>query len=279
MKLGDSWAKQHDLSSLRVIGSTGEPWNPEPWLWLFDKVGNRQIPIFNYSGGTEISGGILGNVLVRPIGPVTFNAPLPGMDADVFDHEGNPVRNEVGELVLRQPWVGMTQGFWHEPERYEEAYWNRWPDTWVHGDWVVIDEDNFWTITGRSDDTLNVAGKRLGPAEIESVLVGHESVTEAGAIGVPDEVKGEVAVCFVVLKPGVEPSAETEQVLLNLLGEKLGKALRPKAVYFVQELPRTRNGKILRRVMRSAYLDKEAGDLSSLENEQAVEDIRTLGKL
>lgn len=278
MKLGDNWAKQHDISTLRVIGSTGEPWNPEPWLWLFDKVGNRQIPIFNYSGGTEISGGILGNVLVRPIGPVTFNAPLPGMDADVYDHEGNPVRNEVGELVLKQPWVGMTQGFWQEPERYEEAYWSRWSDTWVHGDWVVIDDENFWTITGRSDDTLNVAGKRLGPAEIESVLVGHEAVAEAGAIGVPDEVKGEVAVCFVVLKPGVEPNAETEQALLNLLGEKLGKALRPKAVYFVQELPRTRNGKILRRVMRSAYLDKEAGDLSSLENEQAVETIRSLGK-
>ncbi|GAX89582.1 AMP-binding protein [Effusibacillus lacus] len=276
MKHGESWVKKHDISSLRVIGSTGEPWNPEPWMWLFERVGNSRIPIFNYSGGTEISGGILGNVLVRPIGPVTFNSPLPGMDVQVYDEHGQPVRNTVGELVIKQPWVGMTNGFWQEPERYESAYWNRWPDTWVHGDWVTLDDEGFWTITGRSDDTLNVAGKRLGPAEVESVLVGHPAVLEAGTIGVPDELKGEVAVCFVVLRPGHEMTDKLRQELLDLVADKLGKALRPKTLYFVNDLPKTRNGKILRRAMRAAYLDKDAGDLSSLENPDAVETVRKL---
>ncbi|BCJ86312.1 AMP-binding protein [Effusibacillus dendaii] len=276
MKHGESWAKKHDISSLRAIGSTGEPWNPEPWMWLFEKVGNSRIPIINYSGGTEISGGILGNVLLKPIAPITFNSPLPGMDVDVYDENGHPVRNAVGELVIKQPWVGMTNGFWQEPERYEEAYWSRWPDTWVHGDWVILDDEGFWTITGRSDDTLNIAGKRVGPAEVESVLVRHEAVVEAGVIGVPDPIKGETAVCFVVVKQGVEATPELEKELLDLVADNMSKALRPKALYFVTELPRTRNGKILRRAMRAAYLDRDAGDLSSLENPDAVEFIRKL---
>ncbi|WP_018132992.1 AMP-binding protein [Effusibacillus pohliae] len=276
MKHGESWVRKHDIGCLRAIGSTGEPWNPEPWMWLFEKAGNRKIPIINYSGGTEISGGILGNVLLRPISPITFNSPLPGMDVDVYDENGQPVRNAVGELVIKQPWVGMTNGFWQDPERYEKTYWSRWPDTWVHGDWVILDDEGFWTITGRSDDTLNVAGKRLGPAEMESVLVGHEAVLEAGTIGVPDEIKGEAAVCFVVLKPGYQPSPALQAELVDLVGEKMGKALRPKTIHFVKELPKTRNGKILRRAMRAAYLDKEAGDLSSLENPEAVEAIRTV---
>ncbi|MFC4769446.1 AMP-binding protein [Effusibacillus consociatus] len=278
MKHGESWVKQHDISSLRAIGSTGEPWNPEPWMWLFEKVGNSRIPIINYSGGTEISGGILGNVLVKPIAPITFNSPLPGMDVQVYDENGQPIRNLVGELVIKQPWVGMTNGFWQEPQRYEESYWSRWPDTWVHGDWVILDEEGFWTITGRSDDTLNIAGKRVGPAEVESVLVGHEAVVEAGTIGVPDEIKGEAAVCFVALKPGVEATPDLQKELLDLIADKMGKALRPKALYFVAELPKTRNGKVLRRAMRAAYLNKEAGDLSSLENPDAVEAIRKLNQ-
>ncbi|BCJ87659.1 AMP-binding protein [Effusibacillus dendaii] len=278
MKHGDSWVKKHDLSSLRCICSTGEPWNPEPWMWLFEKVCGSRIPIINYSGGTEISGGILGNMLVKPIAPITFNSPLPGMDVEVYNESGQPVRNEVGELVIRQPWVGMTNGFWQEPERYEETYWNRWPDTWVHGDWVICDDQGFWTITGRSDDTLNIAGKRVGPAEVESVLVGHPAVVEAGTIGVPDELKGEAAVCFTVLKPDLKPDQALQQELLDLVAEKMGKSLRPKALYFVTDLPKTRNAKIMRRAIRAAYLDKDAGDLSSLENPEAVEAIRRQAK-
>ncbi|MFO7247832.1 MAG: AMP-binding protein [Bacillota bacterium] len=278
MPHGEALAHRHDLSSLRVIGSTGEPWNPEPWLWLFDKVGRGRVPIFNYSGGTEISGGILGNVLVKPIAPVTFNAALPGMAAEVYGEDGRPVRGEVGELVLTQPWVGQTRGFWQDPERYEETYWKRWPDTWVHGDWVILDDQGFWTITGRSDDTLNVAGKRLGPAEVESVLVDHPAVKEAATIGVPDEVKGEVPVCFVVLKPGAEASEVLARELLDWVAERMGKALRPKTIHFVTDLPKTRNAKIMRRAVRAAYLGMSAGDLSALENPEAVEAIRRLAR-
>lgn len=255
-----------DLSNLRVIGSTGEPWNPEPWLWLFEQVGKRRIPIFNYSGGTEISGGILGNVLLKPIAPANFSGPLPGMDADVFDANGAPIRGEVGELVMKQPWVGMTHGFWQDPKRYEETYWGRWPGVWVHGDWVEIDEDGFWNITGRSDDTLNVAGKRVGPAEIESILVDHSSVIESATIGVPDSIKGEDIVCFVVLKQQVKPEPELTSELVKMVEGRMGKALKPKRIHFVSELPKTRNGKVMRRVIRAAYLSTDPGDLSSLEN-------------
>lgn len=279
MKYGEEWAAKHDLSQLRVIGSTGEPWNPEPWMWLFEKVGQSRIPIFNYSGGTEISGGILGNVLVRPIGPITFNSPLPGMDVDVFNENAESVTNEVGELVLKQPWVGMTNGFWQEPKRFEDTYWSRWEDIWVHGDWVIKDDDGFWTITGRSDDILNVAGKRLGPAELESILVDHPAVIEAGTIGVPDEVKGEAAVCFAVIHDDYKPTDALRQELIQLIGEKMGKALRPKQIHFVKDLPKTRNAKVMRRAIKAAYLNKDAGDLSSLENPQAVEAIRELNKV
>lgn len=274
MKKEAHWYENKDLSSLRQIGSTGEPWNPEPWMWLFEKVGKSRVPIFNYSGGTEISGGILGNVPLKPIAPVGFNTALPGMDADVYDSEGHSVRNAVGELVLRQPWVGMANGFWEEPERYEKTYWDRWKDTWVHGDWVEIDEEGFWYITGRSDDTLKIAGKRLGPADVESILVEHPAVVESATVGVPDEMKGEAAVCFVVLKPEAEPTEQMRAELIGHVAERLGKALKPKAVYFVDDLPKTRNAKVMRRVIRSAYLGEEPGDLSALENPEAVDAVR-----
>ncbi|UOR12582.1 AMP-binding protein [Halobacillus amylolyticus] len=274
-KHGIGWIEKHDISSLKLIGSTGEPWNPEPWHWLFKNVGNSSIPIFNYSGGTEISGGIFGNVLVKPIQPVTFNAALPGMDVDVYDDEGNSLTNEVGELVLKQPWVGMTKGFYQDNERYEQTYWSKFDDTWVHGDWVTVDEDGYYTITGRSDDVLNVAGKRLGPAEVESVLVSHDAVIEAGVIGVPHDVKGEEAVAFAVLKNDQTESLIDE--LKQYLALKLGKALAPKKVFAVSDLPKTRNAKVMRRAIKSAYLNEPTGDLSALENPQAVEEIRSIG--
>ena len=278
MKHGEEWIQKHNLSSLKLIGSTGEPWNPEPWRWLFKQAGNSNVPIFNYSGGTEISGGILGNVLIKPIQPVTFNAALPGMDADVFDETGDSLKNQVGELVLRKPWVGMTSGFYNENKRYEETYWNRFKNTWVHGDWVILDDEGFYTITGRSDDVLNVAGKRLGPAEVESVLVEHPSITEAGVIGVPHEVKGEEAVAFVVLHPDTKGSEELVSEFKSHLAHKLGKALAPKKVYIVDDLPKTRNAKVMRRAIKSAYLDKPAGDLSALENPNTIEQIQRIGK-
>ncbi|MCA0983138.1 AMP-binding protein [Halobacillus yeomjeoni] len=276
-KHGEDWIQRHDLSSLKLIGSTGEPWNPEPWHWLFKHAGQGRVPIFNYSGGTEISGGMLGNVLIKPIQPITFNAALPGMDVGVLDEEGQPLTNEVGELVLKKPWVGMTKGFYEENERYEETYWSRFKDTWVHGDWVIRDEDGYYTITGRSDDVLNVAGKRLGPAEVESVLVEHAAVIESGVIGVPHDVKGEEAVGFIVLKPGFSESEELMEEIKHHLNQKLGKALAPKKVFVVDDLPKTRNAKVMRRAIKSAYLNKDSGDLSALENPEAVQQIQKLG--
>ncbi len=278
MKHGSSWVEKHDLSSLKVFGSSGEPWNHEPWMWLFEEVGKSQLPINNYSGGTEISGGILANVHIKPISPITFNAAIPGMDVHVYDQQATSVKNEVGELVITKPWVGMTKGFYKENDRYERTYWNRWPDTWVHGDWVIHDDEGFYTITGRSDDTLNVAGKRIGPAEIESVLVDHEAVVEAGVIGIPHDVKGETPVGFVVLKPSYTASSELKDSILQHAVDVLGKALALKHLHFVDDLPKTRNAKVMRRAIKSAYMNEEAGDLSALENPETVEHIRQLGK-
>ena len=201
MQHGDEPPGRHDLSSLRTMASTGEPWNPAPWLWLFNTVGGGRCPIINYSGGTEISGGIvMGNVML-PLKPCAFSGPRG--HGGRRGGRGRPQRaRAVGELVVREPWIGMTRGFWHDPERYIETYWSRWPDVWVHGDWAAVDADGLWYILGRSDDTIKVAGKRLGPAEVETVLVHHPAVVEAGAIGVPDEIKGQALVVFCVLAPG-----------------------------------------------------------------------------
>ncbi|WJE17591.1 AMP-binding protein [Halobacillus sp. ACCC02827] len=277
MRHGKEWLRQHDKTSLKLIASTGEPWNPDPWHWLFKHAGQKKVPIFNYSGGTEISGGILGNVLIKPIQPVTFNAALPGMDADVWNERGESVTNEVGELVIKTPWVGMTNSFYQDDKRYLSTYWNRFKDTWVHGDWALKDEKGYFTITGRSDDVLNVAGKRLGPAEVESVLVDHEAVSEAGVIGVPHAIKGEEPVAFVILSPLYEEGDVLLEELQLYMERKLGKALAPKRMHFVKDLPKTRNAKVMRRAIKSAYLNHSSGDLSALENPDTVEEIRKIG--
>lgn len=278
MQFEDKWHAERNLSSLRVFGSTGEAWNTEPWLWLFNKIGKGRIPIFNYSGGTEISGGILANTILKPIAPVGFNSRMPGIDADIFNSNGQSVQGEVGELVIKQPWVGMTNGFWKDPERYEKAYWNsEWPDIWVHGDWVEMDDEGFMYVTGRSDDTLNIAGKRMGPNEMESILVEHSDVIEAATIGVPDPIKGVAAVCFVVLSSSVTANQELAEQLHGLIRERLGKALQPKVIHFINHLPKTRNGKVMRRVLRSSYLGLDMGDLSSLENSDVLKEISQCG--
>lgn len=276
MAHGEEPVRRHDRSSLLVLGSTGEPWNPDPWRWFFEVVGDGRLPIINYSGGTEISGGIVGCTTITPIAPCSFSGPCPGMAADVVDASGHPVRDEVGELVLRQPWPGMTQGFWRDPERYVEAYWSRIPGLWVHGDWARIDADGFWYISGRSDDTIKVAGKRVGPAEIESAAVAHPFVAEALAVGVPDEMKGEVIVVFVVSRLDVQPAAGVEREIADAVAARLGKSFRPSAVRIVAALPKTRNGKILRRLARAAYLGLDPGDTSALEDPGTLDAIRAL---
>jgi acetyl-CoA synthetase len=267
---GPEQPRAHDLSSLRMLAGTGEPWNPEPYRWLFEHVGGGRLPISNYTGGTEISGGILGCFPVAPLKPCAFTGPIPGMAADVFGEDGRPVREQVGELVITRPWPGMTAGFWRDPTRYEETYWARWPGVWVHGDWAMVDADGYWFLQGRSDDTLKIAGKRLGPAEVESILVGHSAVAEAGVVGIPHELKGEAVVCFVVLKPGTTPSEALRVALGERVAQQMGKALRPERVLFTRDLPKTRSAKIMRRVIRATYLGREPGDLSSLENPDAI---------
>jgi acetyl-CoA synthetase len=270
----DEIVRKHDLSSLRKFASTGEPWNPDPWMWLFQNVGRGKFPIINYSGGTEISGGIvMGNVLT-PMKPCAFSGPLPGMAADVIDENGNSVRGQVGELAIREPWIGMTRGFWKDPDRYIETYWSRFPDVWVHGDWAAVDNDGLWYILGRSDDTIKMAGKRVGPAEVESVLVAHPQVSEAAAIGVPDSIKGEALVCFCVLKKDANGDVALAAELKESVSRDLGKALAPREVIFVGDIPKTRNAKVMRRIVRAAYLGEKLGDTSALENPASLDQIK-----
>jgi len=271
---GDGPVEASDRSSLRAVGSTGSPWDPESWTWCFETVLNGEKPILNYSGGTEISGGILCGNFLEPLKPAAFSGPAPGMDADVVDSDGHPVRGEVGELVLRAPWIGMTRGFWGGDDRYREAYWNRFDDIWVHGDFAAVDEDGLWYILGRSDDTINVAGKRLGPAEIEALLNAHEAVAESAAIGVPHDVKGSEIVAFAVLEPGHDESDDLRDELMQVVVDEMGKPLKPREILFSDALPKTRNAKVMRRVIRAAYLGEDLGDTSSLEDPGTIEAIQ-----
>ncbi len=265
---------KHDISSLRAVGSTGSPWDPESWLWLFENVLGGEKPILNYSGGTEISGGIVCGNFFKPLKPCAFSGPVPGMAADVVDENGESVRGKVGELVIRTPWIGMTRGFWHNNARYFDTYWSRFEGVWLHGDFAAVDEDDLWYILGRSDDTIKVAGKRLGPAEVESILNTHPQVAESAAIGVPHPVKDNEVVAFCVLN---DPEAATEslrQELVQALVHELGKPLKPKEIKFVSALPKTRNAKVMHRIIRATYLGESPGDLSSLENPDTVQAIR-----
>ncbi|MFQ5629146.1 MAG: AMP-binding protein, partial [bacterium] len=266
--------QKHDISCLRAVGSTGSPWDPESWLWLFKNVLQSEKPILNYSGGTEISGGIVCGNFFKPLKPCAFSGPVVGMDAEVVNEAGEPVRGEVGELVIKKPWIGMTRGFWNDRQRYLDTYWRRFENVWLHGDFAAIDADGLWYILGRSDDTIKVAGKRLGPAEVESILNAHPAVAESAAIGVPHPVKDNEVVAFCVLRPGNEASETLRAELLQRIIAELGKPLKPKEIKFVAALPKTRNAKVMHRVIRAAYLGLEMGDLSSLEDAGAVEAIR-----
>jgi acetyl-CoA synthetase len=274
---GSEPVRAHDLGTLRVLGSTGEPWDPESWWWYFREIGGGRCPVVNYSGGTEISGGIVGCNLLTPIKPASFNGPCPGTAADVVDATGASLRGEVGELVIRAPQPGMTRGFWNDPERYLETYWQRFPGTWVHGDWAIVDDDGYWYIRGRSDDTLKVAGKRVGPAEVEAAATAHPSVVEAAAIGVPHAVKGESIVVVCTIRRGETDGAELRAAIGRRVVEDLGKTLRPETVVVVPALPKTRSGKIMRRVVRAAWLGLDPGDLSALDDPSTIEAIRRAG--
>ena len=259
-----------NLSSLRTFCTTGEPWNPDPYMWLFERVGSARVPIVNISGGTEVGACFLTTVLTEPIKPVALGFPALGQDMDVVDQIGQRVRRtQVGELVCRRPWPGMTRGIWGDDERYLEAYWQRFPGVWTHGDWASIDEDGYWYLHGRSDDTLNIAGKRIGPAELESAAISSGIVAEAAAIGVPHAVKGEAAWIFCV--PAGEQ--QDDELVANAVAGALGKAFKPERILWVGALPKTRSAKIVRRAVRARVLGKDPGDLSALENPECLEEI------
>jgi len=269
-----------DLSSVHVLGSTGEPWDPESYEWLARDVFGGRVPVINFSGGTEVGGSFLAPYPVEPIRSCSLGGPSLGMDVDVVDDIGRSVRGQVGELVCRQPWPSMTRGIWKDDERYLQAYWSRFPGIWTHGDFAMVDNDGQWFILGRSDDVMNVAGKRLAPAEVESVMITHPRVAEAAAVGVPDPVKGETVWAFWVTRSddGTEIDDQTaDQVgadIAALVGRELGKPFTPSRVWRVAALPKTRSAKIMRRAIRAAALGVDPGDLSGAENPDAVGEIR-----
>ncbi len=276
MRYGTADISKYDLSSLRVAASTGEPWDPDSWMWIYENALGRRGPLMNYSGGTEMGGIVATNVL-HPIKPASFSGPIPGTGADIVDENGKSVGpDEVGELVMRQACIGTTRGLWRDPERYIENYWSRIPGMWVHGDWASRDADGSWFIHGRSDDTIKIAGKRTGPAEIEALLLATHRVSDAAAVAVPDPVKGSAIVCAVLAGPNETPGPELASALCEAVVTGLGGSFRPKQLLFVSDLPRTRNLKTMRRVIRAVILGAEPGDLSALVNPEAVEEMRKI---
>lgn len=261
-----------DLTSVRVLGSTGEPWDPDSYDWLAKDVFGGRVPVINFSGGTEVGGSFLAPYPVEPIRSCSLGGPSLGMDVDVVDDAGRPVRGEVGELVCRQPWPAMTRGVWKDDECYREAYWSTFPGLWRHGDHAIVDADGQWFLRGRSDDVMNIAGKRLAPAEVEAVLTTHPAVAEAAAVGVPDPKKGETVWVFWVPRAGAGDDVSAQ--LRDLVATEVGKPFAPSLVRRVTQLPKTRSAKILRRAIRAAALGQDPGDLSGAENPEALDGIR-----
>jgi acetyl-CoA synthetase len=274
-KHGDEWLDGHDLSSLRLLGSTGEPWDPESWEWFYQKVGSGETPIMNISGGTEIFGCFLQPLPIHSLKPTTLGGPALGMDIDIVDATGKSIAddNERGYLVTKSSAPSMTKSLWSGDERYLEEYWGRFEDMWDHGDWAQQDEDGFWFLHGRSDDVLNVAGRKVGPAEVEGALIDHESVNAAAAVGVDDETKGTAVVSYVILEDGFEESEQLRDELREQVGAELGKPFKPREVLFVDEFPVTQSGKIVRRLIQAVYKGEDLGDLSSIENPEALDKI------
>jgi acetyl-CoA synthetase len=266
--LSKAGAAPPPMPSLRLLGSTGEPWDEASWLWFFDQVGHRRCPVINISGGTEIVGSFLFPLPIQPLKPCTLGGPAPGMATEVVDENGVPVRGRKGYLVCTAPAPSMTRGIWNQPERYLETYWSRFPGMWYHGDWASVDEDGHWMLHGRADESMNVAGRKVGPAEVEDAMMQHPGVAEAAVIGVPDEVKGEAIVGYAVARPG---AAIEGRAVCATVAQVLGQMFRPREVVVVGELPKTQSGKIVRRLIRLKYLGEPLGDVSTLANPGALD--------
>jgi len=273
MRLGDEHPEKHPMKSLRILGSVGEPINPEAWMWYHLHVGKENCPIMDTWWQTETGHFMITPLPITPLKPGSGTRPFPGISAKVYDEEGNPITNAGGNLVIEKPWPGMLRGLYKDPERYKNVYWSRYKDTYLAGDVTRMDEDGYFWIQGRADDVLNVAGHRIGNSEVESALVSHPKVAEAAVIGKPHELKGESLAAFVVLRKGVEPTEELRGELREHVGVEIGKIARPDEIGFVNDVPKTRSGKIMRRVIRAKAIGEEVGDTSTLANPEAVEEI------
>lgn len=273
MRYGDE-VERYDLSSLRITTSGGEAWTAAPWQWFFDHVCKQRIPILNISGGTEVGGCILLGTPNHPMNPGSFSRPALGVGADIVDASGHRVpADEVGELVLRHSSIGLTKSLWKADQRYIENYWSALPGIWVHGDFAMHGNDGLYYILGRSDDTIKISGKRTGPAELEGILTATGKVSEAAVFGIPHPIKGSTIVCACVLMPDID-EAGTADLLSQAIVNGMGASYRPERIVFVDDLPRTRNMKIMRRVLRAVFEDRDPGDLSALANPEAVDALR-----
>ena len=264
----------HPLDHIKNIPTTGEPLDKDSWNWLFEKVGNKKIPIMNLSGGTEIGGAMLSVFPGMNLKHSTVGIPVPGMNLDVVDDDCNSVKNQNGYLVIKSPWPAMTRGLLNDDKRYLETYWSRFENIWFHGDYVFVDEDNLWYMRGRTDDVINVSGHRMSTAEIEHTVISHKKISDAASIAIPDEITGEAIVVFFVSDNNTEKITESE--VSNYISEKIGKVAKPKFIFQLSDLPKTRTGKILRRLLKSKLLGTELGDLSSLENPNVLDEINKI---
>ncbi len=266
--------KKYSLDKLRNIPTTGEPLDEDSWWWLFEKVGNKKIPIMNLSGGTEIGGAMLSVFPGMKLKPSTVGIPVPGMNLDIVDDDGNSVREKNGYLVIKSPWPAMTRGLLHDDDRYIKTYWSRFENIWFHGDYVFADSDNLWYMHGRTDDVINVSGHRMSTSEIEHIVISHKKISDAASISIPDAITGEAIVVFFVADKKKYTNLEFE--VIEHISNRIGKIAKPKHVFQLSDLPKTSTGKIMRRLLKTKLMGEELGDLSSLENPDILEEISKL---
>jgi acetyl-CoA synthetase len=266
MRFGEAWPNKHDLSSLRLLGSVGEPINPEAWKWFYAVIGKEKCPIMDTWWQTETGAFMITPTPVVPLKPGSGTRPFFGQEAEIVDEDGKPVGDDAeGFLVLTKPWPAMLRTIYGDDERYVRSYWSKYPGKYMTGDSARRDKDGYFWIIGRVDDVIKVSGHRLGTAEIESALITNTAVAESAAIGLPHEVKGQAIYCFVQLKPGYAPSEELSEELRQHVSQHLGPIARPEEVRFIDKLPKTRSGKIMRRVLKARAQGLPEGDLSTLE--------------
>ena len=273
-KINSNPLNKYSLDSLQNIPTTGEPLDEDSWWWLFENVGNKKIPIMNLSGGTEIGGAMLSVFPGMKLKPSTVGIPVPGMNLDVVNDDGESVTGQNGYLVIKSPWPGMTRGLLNDDQRYIETYWSKFENIWFHGDYVLKDEDNLWYMQGRTDDVINVSGHRMSTAEIEHTVISHKKISDAASIAIPDEITGEAIVVFFVAENKDEVNLENE--IMEHISKKIGKIAKPRLIIQLTDLPKTRTGKIMRRLLKSKIMGKPLGDLSSLENPHILNEIQKI---